>query len=69
MLRTRKCRRSMDLEAWLHTERWLPPHLSLSEVKFALATVLLFLPTVVVFHKLAVLLMRLLGRTQKKKNN
>ncbi len=43
------------MEAWLHDEGWLPPHLSVSEVKFALATVVLFLPTVVVLHRVAVL--------------
>ena len=54
------------MEAWLHSERWLPPHLSLSEVKLALLTVLLFLPTVVVTHKIAV---AILSAVQKKKKN
>ncbi len=61
----------MELEAWLHEERWLPPHLPLSEVKFAIATVLLFLPTVVVVHKVAVILMNLVKpqrEISKKKN-
>ena len=57
-----------ELERWLHSERWLPPHLSLSEVYFAIATVVLFLPTVVLAHNLVVLLLGLrpAGQAQKK---
>jgi len=50
------------MEAWLHEVRWLPPHLQLGEVKFAAATVLLFIPTVIVVHKIVVFGFSLFGK-------